>query len=412
MKKIFFSLALLFSLSSFAADKKSPVPDLPPDAESADYQAILAQFPGGGFYAFDGLDQIFTLGLRNIEWLKFINASRPEGEKLSFTSKTTQNGYPIDKPSEYNQPIILAKLESVKAEMPKEMVSVIFEGKDFTKDPPVDTKIYLDMGRALDRVYQSAARWRTMQPFLYYLEEQRKSDVRGVYFLSRLTNRAEKLHSFESLPETEKTQFTSWLIGMCMNEGNEFEQCEAELQQKISDKQDLEAYYQSKLAQSTAVYNSFFEINAADARRDFIWSDSIMTVPFIDPAKRDVQHFVKDNIEDEWKFGNWNLRINFLRESGHPRIVFQPNITPHVNGLGGDTIYMNSNQPLTEYDANWTIRHEFGHVLALPDCYVEFYVKERDSIMNYQLDTENIMCSRRGHVKEIHYQELMKAYKN
>ena len=71
---------------------------------------------------------------------------------------------------------------------------------------------------------------------------------------------------------------------------------------------------------------------------------------------------------------------------------------------------MDANQPLTEYDAQWTIRHEFGHVLGLPDCYVEFYIQERGVIMNYQLDIDNIMCSRRGHVKETNVQELERAY--
>ena len=100
----------------------------------------------------------------------------------------------------------------------------------------------------------------------------------------------------------------------------------------------------------------------------------------------------------------------FTAERGHPYVVFQPGATPNVNGLGGDRITMNANQPLTEYDAQWTIRHEFGHVLGFPDCYVEFYVRERNVIINYQLDTANIMCSRLGHVKTENVTELRRAY--
>ena len=80
------------------------------------------------------------------------------------------------------------------------------------------------------------------------------------------------------------------------------------------------------------------------------------------------------------------------------------------NRVGGDTIVMNATQPLTEYDAQWTIRHEFGHVLGFVDCYVEFYESERNVIVNYQFDVENLMCSRRGHIQQRHVDELQRAY--
>ncbi len=52
------------------------------------------------------------------------------------------------------------------------------------------------------------------------------------------------------------------------------------------------------------------------------------------------------------------------------------------------------------------IRHEYGHVLGFPDCYVEFYDSEAKAIINYQIDTTNLMCSRRGKLQEKHFLEL------
>jgi predicted Zn-dependent protease len=71
---------------------------------------------------------------------------------------------------------------------------------------------------------------------------------------------------------------------------------------------------------------------------------------------------------------------------------------------------MNSNSSLDEYDVRWTIRHEYGHVLGLPDCYIEFYDRTEKVIINYQIDTTNLMCSRKGHLQPIHVAELQKAY--
>jgi hypothetical protein len=84
--------------------------------------------------------------------------------------------------------------------------------------------------------------------------------------------------------------------------------------------------------------------------------------------------------------------------------------TPHVNGLGGSEITMDAIRPLNDYSNRWTIRHEYGHTLGFPDCYVEFYDIDREMIVNYQLDLDNLMCSRRGHLQEKQFEELKENY--
>jgi len=91
--------------------------------------------------------------------------------------------------------------------------------------------------------------------------------------------------------------------------------------------------------------------------------------------------------------------------------VFQPGVVPHVNGLGGNEIVMDSNQPIEEYESQWTIRHEFGHVIGLPDCYHEFYDVSQQAFVNYQLDITDLMCSRAGNMNERIYNELKRVYK-
>jgi hypothetical protein len=124
-----------------------------------------------------------------------------------------------------------------------------------------------------------------------------------------------------------------------------------------------------------------------------------------------VKTFLSENIEDEWKWKDWRLTLNFISggfDTTH--VEFVPGATPHVNGLAGSTITMDANQPLTEYHVRWTIRHEFGHTLGFPDCYVEFYDTDKAVMISYQLDTTNLMCSRRGKLQEKHYEELKRVY--
>jgi hypothetical protein len=160
-----------------------------------------------------------------------------------------------------------------------------------------------------------------------------------------------------------------------------------------------------------AHYNSYFKLPVK--RQDLDWNSKLSTIPFIDPRNEAIKQWLKVNIEDEWRWGEWSLVLNFVSSGmGHAHVEFQAGATPHVNGLGGNTITMDANLPLQQYSSRWTIRHEYGHVLGFPDCYLEFYDTKEKVMINYQIDITNLMCSRRGHLKQIHFDELKRVYQN
>jgi hypothetical protein len=409
MKAILLALLLL----PLVASAHSEIPDIPPDASSREYRSILRQQMR--LLGNDGLNELLRAGERNLDWLAHINSFRQDAEKLSFTSRETQRGIPIDAANEYSPTIILTQLEELQQSLPAALVQVIFQEAPFTDNPPVAIPTYLEAGRKIDRLYQTAARWRTMSPWLPSLESRRRNDIRGYYFLSRMENREEKLGSFPSLGAEERTRIEGWLTGMCLNASGNLNRCRSEVRSLVDRKGDLNAYYNRHESRSSTLFRSYFTIPAYAIRSDFRWEalpdgESKLITPFLDPGRDDVRHFVQFNVQDEFRWKGWRLEMPLVSGGSHPFIVFIPGATPNVNGLGGSRITMDANQPLSEYDAQWTIRHEFGHVLGLPDCYVEFYERERNVIVNYQIDVENIMCSRQGRMKEENFLELMRAY--
>ena len=99
-----------------------------------------------------------------------------------------------------------------------------------------------------------------------------------------------------------------------------------------------------------------------------------MKVIFLDPKNTKIASFLKDNIEDEFRLEDWSLKMEFVsRRPGLSRLEFKAGVTPHVNKLGGNIITMDKAASIDEYDIKWTIRHEYGHILGLPDCYFEFF---------------------------------------
>lgn len=137
-----------------------------------------------------------------------------------------------------------------------------------------------------------------------------------------------------------------------------------------------------------------------------------MTIPFRDPQAPAVSAWLRDNIQDEFKWSGWTMKLDFHPDGDDSmtHIVFKDGATPHVNALAGSEITMDGNRNIDEYSSRWTIRHEYGHVLGLPDCYIEFYDQDAGVMINYQLDITNLMCSRRGKLQQKHFDELKRVY--
>jgi hypothetical protein len=176
----------------------------------------------------------------------------------------------------------------------------------------------------------------------------------------------------------------------------------------------LRSYYDTYLPAGQEIYREFFDIPASAARSDIQWeagATQTFTLPFVDPGIPAIRSFLQDNIEDEWHGATWRLLVRFDQDArNRTHVKFEPGALPHVNDVGGSEITMDANAPLTEYNVRWTIRHEFGHVLGFPDCYLEFYDTDREVMISYQLDLEDLMCSRTGHIKSRHYDELKRVY--
>jgi hypothetical protein len=379
-----------------------------PDASSEEYFELYNRMgrPRGSLKS----DQPIRLGERSLLWLKHLNSFRPDDQKIQLTKPGQLKGIPIESPSSYSVQSIQSEHESIVAGLPVSLATVLLSNQPFPDQLPIEEDQYVIWAKRVDRNYQYANRWVLLEPYLEVLKMRRADDLRGFYFLSKKTTDVENvLSNYRSQPLDLQKNIRIWLIQMCFNNDGLSAPCEQTIDRGIS-ANNLVGLYKKYLVGSEKIWNYYFSLE--NPRSDVIWSKKQpdeMIVPFRDPLNSIIKSFLSDNIEDEFKWLPWNLKLNF-KPSAAVFVEFKPGVNPHVDTVGGNKIVMDANSPLTEWDVQWTIRHEFGHVLGFVDCYLEFYDSSTNSIINYQLDVTHLMCSRAGRMQESIYQTLKQFY--
>jgi hypothetical protein len=411
MKKLSLSLALVFS-GSVMGQNSLNIPHLDLDMTSEEYRIHLKKTEKfkGTLQDDPTISSTIALGERLSAWIRKINEGRNTESAIRLTSPTDRISTPIEKPKSYSPNLIKQRVDQVLADMPAAMKDVLTSGADLPTNAPVDDETFIKFGRLLDRQYQSAARYKSLNPYRSEYIRNAKNDVRGFYYLKKNNITDKELGDISQIPVEQLPQIKEALSQICFNSFfTSQDKCKQEVD--VFEKNNiLSKLYLKYIGKAKETWDNFFQIPSHARRRDIVWSGKTATVPFNTPTISKFIPYLQNNIEDEFRWNDWGLKINFGSFYFGPTLVFQPGVVPHVNALGGNQIVMDSNQPIEEYESQWTIRHEFGHVLGLPDCYHEFYDVAQDAFVQYQIDTTDLMCSRAGNMNERIYLELKQAY--
>jgi hypothetical protein len=389
------------------ASTHPPLPHMDLNMTGSEYETLLSKNTQP--YGKHGFEEIFATGKRNLDWIRLLNNNRKQ--RLSLSTAETQQGFPIDNPRVYNPEIIHRDYANLKSTMPSPLKEIIFGTEALPDTLPCADETYIQWGLAVDRIYQIAARWRTYEPYMDYLRENAFRDIRGYYFLNKTPDLRERLGEWSRLTPSEQQLTLGWLTQICVNDLQDQTECSQRAQRAASSNSALAFYEQHRTASET-ILSEMMLIPENGHFESVQWkSENSIEIPFREPESESMKAYLRDNIQEEWQLNPFNLIVNFV--SGFVdgvQVIWKPGVTPHVDRLGSDTIYMDANAPISEYDVQWTIRHEFGHVLGFPDCYLELYDSSLEAIVGYQLDTSDLMCSRRGHLKPRHISELRRAY--
>ena len=406
MKSILFLVSFLLGSSARA---------LPPhfdlDVSSAEYRSYLKKIPNYKNAQSEDphIANALMLGDRLSQWIRVINESRTFSSAIRLTSPSTRRSAPIERPNAYSPKTIQNETHIILSGLPPIMKDVLINGTPFPANLNISDDQFIFHARKLDKNYQDAARYRLLIPHRDHYIAAQARDVRGYYFLRKNNITEESLLEVSRIPSGSIPPLREALLKLCLNANVQYSKCEKALKTAFSEN-SLAKFYQLYFPHAERNWNSFFEIPKYARRFDLQWSGSSAIVPFNFPEHERFIPYLRDNIQDEFRWKGWGLQIRFGHFPEGPRLKFVPGVVPYVNELGGNEIVMDANQPIEEYESQWTIRHEFGHVLGLPDCYHEFYDNHQRVFVNYQLDVTDLMCSRAGNMNERIFKELQRAY--
>lgn len=410
MFKLSIAITLALSSSAYA------LPHLDLEMTSDEYQHILKRIESSankkkGPHTTDDsrIKRAEDIGTRLSKWIALVNANRSPEAAIRLTSASTRRGIPIDRPNTYSPKIIETEMNKALADLPRSMRKILLSAQSLPTTIPVDDETFIKLSRPIDRQYQSAVRFKLVDAYRDIYTQEADKDVRGLYYLETHKITDAELTDIAALPTDKLALIKDALTKICLNSGVGLEYCKESLTE-AEGKNALSEFYLAFIADAKLNWRNFFKIPVNNRRKDIVWTEKVATVPFNTPEIPKFLPYLQLNIEDEFRFKEWSLKLNFGTFPDGPVLKFEAGTVPHVNDLGGNEIVMDSNQPIEEYESQWTIRHEFGHVLGLPDCYHEFYDVEKEAYVNYQLDITDLMCSRAGNMNERIYEELKEAY--
>lgn len=203
--------------------------DLSPNQYRALWKQKLATEKGVllNSQAYHTVGGIIKEGERLLDWIVYINASRPVDQQISLSSAATQVAYPIASPRIYNDTLVHALHKNVLSAMPDWLKDVVVKSGALTTALPVSDADFVSAALPMAQVYTIAVRWTMMEKNIPYLRKAASSDVRGYYHLSQESDLRTKLDTFATLPANKQTEIKSWLVGLCRNAGYTKASCQS-----------------------------------------------------------------------------------------------------------------------------------------------------------------------------------------
>ncbi len=342
---------------------------------------------------------------------------RLKGKSLNFSDKAfiPTGGH------SWNSPLILSDrefnelwrdLQARANKIQSPLWEALIKGEEIRDELLLDTKTdeAIMLLPELNYLASLALRFKSYSCAKEALETRRKDDVRQYLSLSNksclLSDKTDcleaELEKYSSLTKERQSELEKDLLSIC--ERNEKREICASEWYVMKQKGEALKFYQSRsriLEKET--YSKLFKLNDRFRRFNCEKRENtlVMSVPFFSSngafsSYNEAYTELLSKAERYWS--NSKFKIEFYdakKAKGSVQVIRTTDFISRVNEA--TPLFIELSKSTKGIMASKTFAHEFGHVLGFPDCYLEFFEREKNQIIYYELDhkRKNLMCSLR-----------------
>lgn len=368
------------------------------------------------------LREIARVGGRNASWLDLLQREIPESEREQLWRRSDRAGHEPTPTAPWiiTPQTINAEYLEAFGQAPSEVQRILTSRRTLPLALPSGL-VLSELMPALRKLHKSYAaasryisqiRWRNhydvgaldVRPYLV-LVEQRDALVRLIYDWASQTP-AVKRASIETVCNVAPYALR-----------RPTQRCKDDLENSIA--QDnavaLQSMFDRVLSLGETKYQSLFKLTRAHpgVHTELVSQELRLTFTFLD-TRTDLLQWIQEQVDMGWsEFGITKILLENVTEAvlGTVLTSWEVGALPHVNGIGGNEIVMDSNIARWLELSKVVMAHEFGHVIGFPDCYVEFWDQTQQAFVYYTLDPQNRMCALSGGSLESHRRELGRVFR-
>lgn len=243
--------------------------------------------------------------------------------------------------------------------------------------------------------YQKALRYEGMKCSQTYLATKQANDITPymsmkAFCLEKNNDELCTMDTLLNLSLNEENIVIQNNLTMCKSLTNDPEACQ--VQYSLENVSSVQKNFKKNF------YDGLFALRSSHLKFNCEAEDTVTTMNIKVLKSGFSEEKIKaltDYVSEEWSRNNFKLSIELVSERTSDVIELIPTnrSVSYVPDNNNRQVYLSS--LLDTYSAKRVLVHEFGHVLGFPDCYTEFYDREKKSLIYYEIskDNTNIMCS-------------------
>lgn len=362
------------------------------------------------------VNRVETLKKKRDQLIRHLAVNRLLDIRSSFFSSTLphQGKTPYD--PLLISPVTMSKnMAYIEHEVDKisdELHGHLFKGESVsnvkTKLSYKESRKLLRLFKDIDLVVERKRRWGTKICDLKYSRSKDYTHIRSFYKIHQKICDSNSC-DFDLFTLDFFEQNSRDLINICIGVERNPARCQKNaVLAKLSDK--MKAFGESYLeSYESEILPRFFELDAPRKYKCSKEDEKVtMHVPFIDPKDDDLKKKIIGMGKYAWaRDDKFEIEINFVEKGrSTPRIARTNSHHSYVTELDPYKIHLAQN--LERNALKKILEHEFGHVLGFPDCYVEYLERDSKTLVYFELDPTNRMCtlSSRGRLLDDHIDQL------